>query len=74
MLVWNAIPSIMPMISVTLRDDSLIPSIVSVTRDTTVPPRVTVSSAPCARRLACFALSAFCFTVADSCSMLAAVC
>src|ERR1700743_802071 len=34
-------PSIMPMISVTLRDDSLIPSIVSVTRETTLPPRVT---------------------------------
>ena len=39
-------PSIMPMISPTLRDDSTIPSIVLVTCDTAVPPRVDVSSAP----------------------------
>jgi hypothetical protein len=42
------------MVSVTLRDDSLMPSVASVMRDTTVPPRVTVSSAPCAGRFAGF--------------------
>ncbi len=73
MLVWNAIPSITPMMSTILRDDALIEPIVSTTRDTTSPPRTATSEADTASWLAWLALSAFCCTVDISSSMAEAV-
>jgi len=73
MFVWNAMPSITPMMSPMLRALSLISFIVATTRLTTSPPFSAISDALFASVLACFALSAFCRTVEVSCSMLVAV-
>ena len=73
MFVWNAMPSITPMMSTILRDDALIEPMVSTTRVTTSPPRTATSEADAANWLACWALSAFCCTVDISCSMAEAV-
>ncbi len=69
MLVWNAIPSITPMMSAIFFDDSEIPLIVSTTCLTTAPPFPATSDAPTASALACFAFSAFCLTVLVSSSI-----
>ncbi|CAJ0688210.1 hypothetical protein R77591_03213 [Ralstonia mannitolilytica] len=45
MLVWNAIPSITPMISAIFLLLSLMPDIVSMTRPTTSPPLTAMSDA-----------------------------
>ncbi len=74
MLVWNAMPSITPMMSTIFFDASLISSMVCTTRPTTSPPRNAVSEALAARPLAWRALSAFWRTVLVSSSMLDAVC
>ncbi len=74
MLVWNAMPSIVPMMSATFCELWSISFIVPITSPTTVAPRVAISLAVSAQACASIALSAFCFTVAVSCSMLAAVC
>ena len=66
-------PSITPMMSAILRELSSIWPIVPITRFTTSLPVRAISDALFASPLACRALSAFCFTVAVNCSMLAAV-
>ncbi len=73
MLVWNAIPSITPMMSAIFLLLSWMPAMVSTTRPTTSPPLTAMSEALTASVLACRALSAFCFTMPVSCSMLDAV-
>ncbi len=73
MFVWKAMPSITLMMSAICLELSLIPFIVSTTWPTTVPPLTATVEAPWANWLACLALSAFCFTVAPSCSIEAAV-
>ncbi len=73
MLVWNAMPSMMPMMSAIFAELSLMPCIVSTTRPTTALPFSATSDALAASVLACCALSAFCLTVEVSSSMLAAV-
>ena len=74
MLVWNAIPSMTPMISATRAEDWVMPSIVSTTLRTTRPPSVATSDAFAASWLACRAFSAFWRTVDVNCSIDAAVC
>ncbi len=73
MFVWNAIPSITPMMSLILRELWLISSIVVTTCETTVPPRAATSAAVAASWFAWRAESALWRTVPVSCSMLAAV-
>nr|WP_277753919.1 hypothetical protein [Roseomonas nepalensis] len=73
MFVWKAISSITPMMSLILRLDWVMPSIVRTTSVTTSPPRVAVSEAEAASLFACCALSAFCRTVLVSSSRLAEV-
>ncbi|KGR98564.1 methyl-accepting chemotaxis sensory transducer domain protein [Burkholderia sp. ABCPW 111] len=73
MLVWNAMPSITPMMSAIFCELSLISPIVPITRLTTSLPFSAISDALFASPLACRAFSAFCLTVAVSSSMLAAV-
>jgi len=58
MLVWNAMPSIVPMMSAILRLLWLISSIVETTCDTTLPPRSATLAAEAASWLAVRALSA----------------
>ena len=72
-LVWKAMPSITLIISAIFCELVEISRIVCTTLSTTLPPRCAVSEALNARWLAWRAFSAFCFTVAVSCSMLAAV-
>ena len=72
-LVWKAIPSITLIMSAIFFELSAISCIVFTTPSTTLPPCWAVSEALCASCEAWRALSAFCFTVAVSCSMLAAV-
>ena len=72
-LVWKAIPSITPMMSAILRELSVMPSMVCTTWLTTLPPWIATSEADSASWLAWRALSAFCLTVAVSCSMAEAV-
>ena len=67
-------PSITPMISVTVREAVLISRMVRTTSDTTVPPCCATSEALSASWQAWPALSAFCRTIEVICSMLAAVC
>jgi hypothetical protein len=74
MLVWKAMPSIVPMMSAMRRELSLMPFIVSTTWPTTAPPWIATVDALCASWLAWRALSAFCRTVDPSCSIDAAVC
>ncbi|MNY30355.1 hypothetical protein D3C86_1644610 [compost metagenome] len=66
-------PSMTEMMSTTLREDTLISSIVWTTCPTTSPPCVATSDAFTASALACLALSAFWRTVLVSSSMLEAV-
>ncbi|KAF1036243.1 MAG: hypothetical protein GAK35_04117 [Herbaspirillum frisingense] len=73
MLVWKAMPSITPMMSEILRELSVMPSMVCTTCPTTSPPRLAMSEALLANWPAWRALSAFCFTVEVSESMLEAV-
>ncbi len=73
MLVWNAMPSIMPMMSTTCCALRCTPSIVCTTRSTVPPPCRAASAALRTVASASTAASAFCRTVALSCSMLAAV-
>ncbi|EDT37231.1 hypothetical protein BamMEX5DRAFT_6990 [Burkholderia ambifaria MEX-5] len=73
MLVWNAIPSMIAMMSAIFAELSLISPIVPTTWPTTVLPLFAISDAFAASELACRALSAFCFTVPVNCSMLDAV-
>src|SRR5471030_391022 len=68
-LVWKAMPSITPMISAIFFDESLIEAIVPTTWATSVPPLMATSDADTASLLACTACSAFCLTVAVSCSI-----
>ncbi len=67
MLVWNAMPSIVPMMSPMRRELPLISSIVETTCDTTEPPRCATSAAELASWLAVAAESAVCLTVPVSC-------
>ena len=74
MLVWNAMPSITPMMSTTRLELSLMPRIVSTTSSTTSPPLRATVLAPSASWLADNAFSAFSRTVAPSCSIDDAAC
>ncbi len=81
MLVWNAMPSMVEMMSPIFADDWRIESIVCTTSRMTWPPSVATDSLPWATREASLAWSALCFTVAAICSIdaadssrLAAVC
>ena len=74
MLVWNAMPSITPMMSVILFELSVMPFIVATTCPTTSPPRAATVDAPSASSLARRAVSALSLTVAVSSSIDAAVC
>ncbi len=67
-------PSITPMISAMRLDESLIEAIVPTTSATTSPPLTATSEADTASLLAWWAFSAFCLTVAVSCSIDDAVC
>ena len=71
--VWNAISSIVVMMSAIFFDDWLISSIAPTACATTCPPFSATSRDPIASWLACRALSAFCFTVAVISSSDAAV-
>jgi hypothetical protein len=68
MLVWNAMPSMMLVISAILRDEFEIPCIVRTTSPTTLPPRPATEEACCTSLLALVAFSALWVTVAVSCS------
>jgi hypothetical protein len=74
MLVWKAIESITETMSVIFFALSLISVMVVTTRTTSAPPCSARFEALRASSSAWRALSAFCFTVLASCSMLAAVC
>ncbi len=74
MLVWNAMPSITPMMSAILRDDVLIASMVCTTCDTTVPPRTATWDADSANWLAWRLLSVLRCTVWVSSCIEAVVC
>ncbi len=74
MLVWNAMPSITPMMSLTLRLDSRISSMVVTTSSTTRPPCSAAELAVTASWLAWRAVSDVLRTVPPSCSIEAAVC
>mmetsp|Transcript_4994 Transcript_4994/g.18170 ORF Transcript_4994/g.18170 Transcript_4994/m.18170 type:complete len:512 (+) Transcript_4994:558-2093(+) len=58
MLVWNAMPSITPMMSAILRELSVMRCMLSVTWPTTSPPRWAAATADTASWLACLAVSA----------------
>jgi len=72
-LVWNAMPSITPMMSTMRREASLMPCMVLTTCCTTSPLRAATPEASEASWLACCAFSAFCRTVEVSSSIAAAV-
>src|SRR5476649_1398818 len=74
MLVWKAMPSIRPMMSTIRRDEPLMSSIVAITSATMAPPLTATSDAAAASALAWAELSAFCLTVDENSSTLAAVC
>ncbi len=67
-------PSMTPMMSTIFFDESVIEPIVSITCDTTEPPRWATSEARAASWLAWRALSAFCWTVAVSSRIEPVVC
>ena len=73
MLVWKAIPSITEIMSSIFLALALIALIVLTTSPTALPPLTATPEAAIASWLACFALSAFCFTVDESWSILEAV-
>ena len=68
-LVWNAMPSMTPMMSEILRALVLISSMVDTTCDTTTPPRAATAAALAANWLASLADSADCCTVPVNCSV-----
>ena len=74
MLVWNAMLSMTPMMSLILRLDAEMSFMVATTSLTTSPPRAATVLAEPARRAASRAVSALLRTVPDSCSIEAAVC
>src|SRR5882724_12070241 len=81
MLVWNAMPSMVPMMSLIFLDDALMSCIVSITSEITAPPRAADSELPEATCAASRTLSAVFLTVDEIssidealCSRLAAVC
>ena len=74
MLVWNAMPSITPMMSLILRELALMSSMVLITWPTTTPPWVAAAVALPASWVAWRAVSALCLTVAVISSIDAAVC
>ena len=69
MLVWNAMPSITPMMSTMRFELSLMPFIVTTTSPTTSPPLRATVLAPSASWLADCAFSAFWRTVEPICSI-----
>ncbi len=69
MLVWKAMPSMVPMMSPILREASLMPFIVSTTWPTTAPPLTATAEASVAICLASRALSELCLTVESSSSI-----
>ncbi len=73
MLVWNAMPSITPVMSAMRRELSEIALMVCTTPSTTSPPRTATFDAWLTRRSASLALLAFCCTVLVSSSIEAAV-
>ena len=73
-LVWRAISSITPMMSEILREESSICAMAATALATTWPPRSATSRALPADWLACWAFSAFFFTVAEISSIEAEVC
>ncbi len=73
MLVWNAMPSITPMMSAIFLLDALISLIVATTRCTTWPPLPATSAAAAASWPAARELSALCWTVVVICCIEAAV-
>ncbi|AIO45545.1 methyl-accepting chemotaxis sensory transducer domain protein [Burkholderia cepacia] len=73
MLVWNAMPSMMPVMSAIFDELWPISVIVSTTRPTTELPRCATSDAFAASVLACCAFSAFRRTVDVNSSIVAAV-
>ena len=73
MLVWNAIPSITPMMSAILRELSVMSLIVVTTSDTACPPRTAASLAETDNWFACCAVCALLSTVAVICAIDAAV-
>src|SRR5882757_2471086 len=72
-LVCRAISSITLMMSEILREDSSIRAIALTALATTWPPRSATSRVPLADWLACWAFSAFFFTVTEMCSIEAVV-
>ena len=72
-LVWRAISSMTPMMSEILREESSIFAIASTALATTWPPRSATSRVVMADWLACWAFSAFFFTVAEISSIEAEV-
>ncbi|KGS27845.1 hypothetical protein X949_6308 [Burkholderia pseudomallei MSHR5609] len=74
MLVWNAMPSITPMISEIRRELSVISPIVLTTSRTAWPPRSAAWLADSDSRFACVAVCALLDTVAVICAIDAAVC
>ncbi|MNZ67675.1 hypothetical protein D3C78_859300 [compost metagenome] len=74
MLVWKAMASIIWMIWAICSELPLMRLMLCTTAPMVVPVARTASAALPDRALACWALAAFCCTVAVICSMLAAVC
>ncbi len=74
MLVWNAMPSMTPMMSPMRLELALMSAIVETTCSTTSPPRAAAPDADDASSLALEAESAVCETVPVSSSIDAAVC
>jgi hypothetical protein len=74
MLVWNAMPSMIPMMSAILREAASIWPMVPTTSRTALPPRAATSLAPTAMSAASRALCELRFTVEASSSIEAAVC
>jgi len=69
MLVWKAMLSMTPMISEIFFELAWISPMVTTTCFTTAPPFTTPAFDVFASSLACLAFSAFCLTVALSCSI-----
>ena len=74
MLVWKAMPSIVPTMSAMRLDEPLISSMVLTTCETTSPPRRATTEAEAASCLAWSAASALWRTLQASCSVELAVC
>ena len=72
-LVWRAISSMTLMMSEILREDSSIRAIAETASATTSPPRSATAAVSLANSFACWAFSAFFFTVTEICSIEAEV-